>query len=118
MYYIKTNYFISYVIWSERALPIYEYECQNCGNFVEALQGFNEEPLKTCDMCNEDTLKLLISLSSFHLKGNGWYKSDYAKKPSTPMDKNKKKKDEKPDPQKTHSDIVKDTNAAMNKSSN
>lgn len=101
-------------------MPIYEYECSNCGNIVEALQGFDEEPLKTCTNCNKDALERLISLSSFHLKGNGWYTSDYAKKPSTPMDegsktKDDKKTDNKTDPQKTHTDIVKDTNAARNK---
>ena len=59
-------------------MPIYEYECINCGNKLEVLQKFNEKPLVTCPQCG-GRLHKLISQSSFILKGNGWYATDYAR---------------------------------------
>jgi putative FmdB family regulatory protein len=58
-------------------MPVYEYECLSCGKVHEIRQGFNDEPLNECPDCN-GSLKKLISMSSFVLKGSGWYKTDYA----------------------------------------
>ena len=60
-------------------MPIYEYQCKKCGHFTEALQKFSDPPLTTCDVCG-GTVKKLISHNSFHLKGSGWYVTDYASK--------------------------------------
>ncbi len=60
-------------------MPIYEYECDQCGNKEEALQKFSDPPLTTCKYCS-GKLNKLISQSSFHLKGSGWYVTDYADK--------------------------------------
>lgn len=57
-------------------MPIYEYECTNCGRVEEAFQKISEEPLTTCSHC-QGKLHKLISQSSFHLKGSGWYVTDY-----------------------------------------
>ncbi len=62
-------------------MPIYEYECLNCGEMHEALRKFSDKPLSKCPKCG-GTLKKLISNTSFILKGTGWYKTDYASKPS------------------------------------
>jgi len=64
-------------------MPIYEYECEKCGRIVEALQGFNDPPLKKCKYC-KGKLRRIISLSSFQLTGSGWYATDYAKNPGIP----------------------------------
>ena len=60
-------------------MPIYEYECTQCGRVEEVMQHFSDKPLKTCRKCS-GKLHKLISRSSFHLKGNGWYVTDYAGK--------------------------------------
>ncbi len=60
-------------------MPIYEYECDECGHHVEALQKFTDPPILECDKCHA-SMKKLISQSSFHLKGTGWYVTDYASK--------------------------------------
>ncbi len=65
-------------------MPIYEYECKKCGRITEALQGFNDPPLKKCKFCKTGKLEKLISLSSFQLTGTGWYSTDYAKGPGIP----------------------------------
>lgn len=64
-------------------MPIYEYECDECGHHVEALQKFSDPPLTECEACHSHKLKKLISQSTFHLKGTGWYVTDYASKSSS-----------------------------------
>ncbi|MCS6926720.1 MAG: zinc ribbon domain-containing protein [Candidatus Binatia bacterium] len=58
-------------------MPIYEYTCQRCGDF-EVMQRISEDPLKKCPTCGATVTKL-ISRSAFHLKGSGWYMTDYAR---------------------------------------
>jgi|SRR5581483_10375797 len=58
-------------------MPIYEYSCKKCGDF-EVTQRMTDEPLKKCPTCGAKVTKL-ISHSAFHLKGSGWYLTDYAK---------------------------------------
>src|SRR5436309_1063633 len=58
-------------------MPIYEYDCKQCGVF-EVTQRISESPLTTCPKCNGD-VRRLISLTSFVLKGSGWYATDYAR---------------------------------------
>ena len=60
-------------------MPIYEYECLKCGKTTEAMQKFSDAPLSECDHCCGE-LRKLISMSTFHLKGSGWYTTDYAGK--------------------------------------
>ena len=58
-------------------MPIYEYECTRCGKIEEIFQKFSDKPLNKCKKCS-GKLHKLISHSSFHLKGTGWYATDYA----------------------------------------
>jgi len=63
-------------------MPIYEYECVKCGHHTEAWQKFSDPPLTRCEKCQGE-LRKLISQSTFHLKGTGWYVTDYASKGSS-----------------------------------
>ena len=58
-------------------MPIYEYECEKCHKISEALQHFSDQPLIVCEQCGGNLHKL-ISKSSFHLKGGGWYSDGYS----------------------------------------
>ncbi len=60
-------------------MPIYEYGCDKCETVIERIQKFSDAPLTTCETCG-DPLHKLISKSAFHLKGDGWYVTDYARK--------------------------------------
>ncbi len=59
-------------------MPVYEYQCSSCGRIEEALQKISDPPLTVCPECH-GSLKKLISLNSFQLKGSGWYVTDYGK---------------------------------------
>lgn len=63
-------------------MPIYEYQCSKCGHQLEAFQSLSEAPLTLCPKCDQHGLNKLISNTSFQLKGSGWYKTDYEKKPA------------------------------------
>jgi putative FmdB family regulatory protein len=59
-------------------MPIYEYQCSDCGNQFELRQKFSDEPATECPKCG-GTIQKLISQSSFALKGSGWYTEGYSK---------------------------------------
>lgn len=59
-------------------MPLYEYKCHVCGKVFEALQKFSDEPLTSHAICG-GAVEKLISAPAFHLKGTGWYVTDYAK---------------------------------------
>ena len=89
-------------------MPIYEYECGKCGKVEEIIQKFSDKPLVKCKHCS-GKLHKLISHSSFHLKGTGWYVTDYAGK-SKPNSAVQKKTDQtKASDTSTSSATVKDT---------
>jgi len=56
-------------------MPIYEYRCEHCGDFEE-MQRITDPPLARCPKCRRK-VRRLISNTSFHLKGSGWYVTDY-----------------------------------------
>lgn len=59
-------------------MPIYEYRCLDCGHQFELMQKFSDPPAETCTSCPGRVQKL-ISRSAFHLKGSGWYVTDYGR---------------------------------------
>ena len=58
-------------------MPIYEYQCEECGHKLEKLQKISDEPLKSCPQCGNQSLKKLVSAAAFRLKGGGWYETDF-----------------------------------------
>ena len=58
-------------------MPIYEYQCEQCAEQIEALQKISDEPLKECPKCKKQSLRKLMSAASFRLKGAGWYETDF-----------------------------------------
>ena len=76
-------------------MPIYEYQCEECGHKLEVMQRMSEDPLKTCPSCAEGTLKKLVSKAGFRLTGTGWYETDFKDKGKPEADKDKEKEKEK-----------------------
>jgi len=69
-------------------LPLYEYECPQCGVF-ERMQKFSDPILKTCPTCKKRVEKLL-SAPAIQFKGTGWYVTDYSGRSSGGKDKDAK----------------------------
>ncbi|MCB2187227.1 MAG: zinc ribbon domain-containing protein [Deltaproteobacteria bacterium] len=65
-------------------MPIYEYECESCHLVCEALQKFSDAPLGECPSCG-GKVNRIMSLNAFHLKGQGWYVTDYKGKNSSTL---------------------------------
>ena len=78
-------------------MPMYEYECGDCGDRFELIQKFSDEPVSTCPSCGGKVRKL-VSSSAIKFKGTGWYVTDYGRKPRAEQSEGKEKssKDEKP----------------------
>ena len=58
-------------------MPIYEYQCQDCGAETEVLQKISDAALVDCQACGKPALKKKVSAAAFRLKGSGWYETDF-----------------------------------------
>ncbi len=93
-------------------MPIYEYQCSDCSHKLEVMQRMRDDPLQVCPECNEPKLRKLVSASSFVLKGNGWYATDFAGK-DKPAEAEKPKSS---DAKKTDSTVAKQPDTSSKKS--
>jgi putative FmdB family regulatory protein len=60
-------------------MPLYEFQCQQCGKRTEVLQRFEDPPPAACPACGGD-LKKLFSAPAVQFKGSGFYVTDYGGK--------------------------------------
>jgi putative FmdB family regulatory protein len=58
-------------------MPVYEYECKECNKVFEVQQKMADRPLSNCPDC-QAPIKKLMSMSSFQLRGGGWYADGYS----------------------------------------
>jgi len=56
-------------------VPTYEYACRECGEHLEVVQRFTDEPLTTCPACSGALRKVFGSIG-ISFKGSGFYKTD------------------------------------------
>ncbi|HUR20574.1 MAG TPA: FmdB family zinc ribbon protein [Vicinamibacterales bacterium] len=64
-------------------MPLYEYQCEECGQRFERIRKFSDPPLdEPCPKCG-GPIRKLISSPAIQFKGKGWYVTDYAKSGST-----------------------------------
>jgi len=73
-------------------MPLYEYQCENCGDRFELIEKFSAEPLTVHEKCGGKVHRL-ISAPALVFKGSGWYVTDYAKSGSLPPGNGGGKKD-------------------------
>jgi putative FmdB family regulatory protein len=66
-------------------MPTYEYACKACGEHLEVVQSFRDDPLKECPNCGGDLRKVFAPIG-IAFKGSGFYKTD-----SRPAPKEKEK---------------------------
>lgn len=65
-------------------MPIYEYRCDHCDMHFELMQKVSDPAATKCPTCHQETIKKLISSTSFQLKGTGWYVTDFRNKDTPP----------------------------------
>jgi putative FmdB family regulatory protein len=58
-------------------MPTYEYACRQCGEHLEVVQSFKDDPLTQCPGCQGD-LRKVYSAAGLIFKGSGWHVKDYA----------------------------------------
>ena len=60
-------------------MPLYEYECQACGERFELIRKFSDPPVDACTKCGKGPVTRLLSSPAIQFKGSGWYITDYAR---------------------------------------
>ncbi len=60
-------------------MPKYEYACKSCGERIEVVQSFADEPLTECTACG-GPLRKVFSAPSIAFKGSGFYRTDNRKR--------------------------------------
>jgi len=93
-------------------MPIYEYYCETCDKVYEIWQKITDPPRTVCEVCG-GPLQKNVSLSAFHLKGSGWYATDYAPNNGSGKNGSKPKTEEKKD--KAEGTTDKDTDKTADK---
>jgi putative FmdB family regulatory protein len=66
-------------------VPTYQYTCTECGEPVEAVQKFSDEPLTVCAVCG-GRLRKVFSPVGIVFKGSGFYRTDSRKNGTVPAD--------------------------------
>jgi len=61
-------------------MPLYEYECEACGQRFEVIRKFSDPPVEVCTLCGKGPVNRLQSSPAIQFKGSGFYITDYAKK--------------------------------------
>jgi putative FmdB family regulatory protein len=93
------------ILGDKPIMPIYEYVCTDCDHELEVLQKMGDLPLEKCPACGLNTLKKQISAAAFHLKGTGWYETDFkGKKKTGETEKSNKEKTDKSSESTTSTD--------------
>jgi putative FmdB family regulatory protein len=62
-------------------MPVYIYQCDNCGVRFDRYQKFSEQTLNRCPECGKKTLRKVFQPVGIVFKGSGWYSTDH-KSPS------------------------------------
>jgi putative FmdB family regulatory protein len=95
-------------------MPLYEYQCDACGERFEVIQKFSDAPVEQCRKCGKGPVQRLLSSPAIQFKGSGWYITDYAKKGSSgdSSSTGKSEKSEKSDTSEKKADSASDSKPA------
>jgi putative FmdB family regulatory protein len=61
-------------------MPLYEYECDACGQRFEIIQKFSDPAPDACPHCGKGPVHRQFSSPAIQFKGSGFYITDYAQK--------------------------------------
>ena len=60
-------------------MPIYEFECADCGNVFDRLQKISDPDPTVCPDCGKGKVHRRVTAPAFRLSGSGWYETDFKK---------------------------------------
>lgn len=60
-------------------MPIYEFECGQCGHRFDRLQKLSDPDPTVCPNCGAERVGRRLSAPAFRLAGSGWYETDFKK---------------------------------------
>ena len=60
-------------------MPIYAFECAECGHDFDRLQKLSDPDPAACPACGAAAVKRRLTAPSFRLSGSGWYDTDFKK---------------------------------------
>ncbi|MCD9027080.1 zinc ribbon domain-containing protein [Luteimonas sp. BDR2-5] len=60
-------------------MPIYAFQCAECGHSFDRLQKLSDPDPATCPACGAAAVKRQVTAPSFRLAGSGWYETDFKK---------------------------------------
>ncbi|MCC4597926.1 zinc ribbon domain-containing protein [Xanthomonas campestris pv. phormiicola] len=60
-------------------MPIYAFQCAECGHSFDRLQKLSDPDPDACPACGAPAVKRQLTAPSFRLSGSGWYETDFKK---------------------------------------
>lgn len=60
-------------------MPIYEFECTDCGKRFDRLQKLSDPDPTDCPACSRASVRRRVTAPAFRLAGAGWYETDFKK---------------------------------------
>lgn len=60
-------------------MPIYAFQCAECGHSFDRLQKMSDPDPEVCPNCGAHQVKRQLTAPSFRLSGSGWYETDFKK---------------------------------------
>lgn len=58
-------------------MPIYDFQCGECGHRDEVMRKIADPSTTTCPSCGAEAFSKMLSAAGFQLKGSGWYATDF-----------------------------------------
>jgi putative FmdB family regulatory protein len=57
-------------------VPLYDYDCANCGRRFEVMHGVHADDPTSCPLCGGGPIRKAINAPAVHFKGSGWAKKE------------------------------------------
>ncbi|HEY2576124.1 MAG TPA: FmdB family zinc ribbon protein [Streptosporangiaceae bacterium] len=92
-------------------MPTYQYACTSCGEQLEAVQRFSDDPLTVCPACG-GALRKVFSPVGIVFKGSGFYRTDSRNGSVPAQDKDSKDSKESKDSKSSGDSSSSDKKAA------
>ena len=58
------------------SMPLYDYDCANCGRRFEVIHGVHADGPTACPLCGGGPVRKAITAAAVHFKGSGWAKKE------------------------------------------